>query len=78
MPFLITAGFDHYLSGAALLGQDCRRMIGTPMLARITAIMQDVRKRDRLILHMRSNKNVPEDKVPDYLRHFEEGLATDR
>lgn len=78
MPFLSTAGFDPDVAGAALLGQDCRRMIGTPMLARITAILQDLRKRDRLILHMRSNKNVPEDKVPNYLRHFEEGLATDR
>ena len=71
---LADAGFDPDLAGAALLGQDCRRIASTQTLDDLQAVLHQPSLRNRLILHMGSNKAYLGANSKVYLDSFEKGL----
>lgn len=73
---LTDAGFDPDLAGARLIGQDCQRLANKQTLDDLRAILSDPSQRDRLVLHMSSNRRRAATNVSAYLDNFEKGLFT--
>jgi predicted nucleotidyltransferase len=71
LALLTDAGFDPDLAGAQLIGQDCRRLASRQTLDDLQAILVDPSRRNRLILHMSSNRTA---NASAYLDNFEKGL----
>lgn len=74
LALLTDAGFDPDLAGVGLMGQDCRRLASEQTLDELHAILVDPSRRNRLILHMSSNRTRPGADALAYLHSFEKGL----
>lgn len=68
------SGFDVDLAGAALLGRDCREMMGAAALDRMRELLGDETTRNRLVLHMRATNEDVGNGAIQWLQQFEQGL----
>lgn len=76
LALLADAGFDPDLAGAALLGNDCRRVASPQTLDELRAVLSQPILRNRLILHMGSSRIYPDASPATYLGSFEKGLLS--
>lgn len=73
---LEAAGFDLPMAGATLLGRDTRIILHDDSLHALLAILDDPRKRDRLIVHITRSVGAVSTAADKLLSHFELGLRT--
>jgi predicted nucleotidyltransferase len=74
MSLLEHCGFDPDLAGAALLGIDCRRAMAADTIRQIRTVLDDLSKRDRLVLHMGGRSEETAANALRYLDQFRYGL----